>query len=300
MFSIFLGGRYMESNGWLSFLSTHGEYDPYLLNNMRDAIAHIVEAVDTRKKIIILGSLSMDKVVSITLLLRVLRYLNADVEYYIPESNEKNDEDKKILDRIDFFQGKLIIALGCEKLSEFLLRSLKQKDIGIISINNNTSKFSIEHCSKYCFVINPIFCAYPCKCLSISGITYKVLHALYMYYGLRCYDKYIDLAMFGTLLSGKPIKDENKIIIKNGLNKLKNSEVPGIKAILYQNNILDADMHNINKLMNAIEEQRDFYGGITTAKLVIELFTTSEEDKAVQIYKYLNNEMHSKKLKVLS
>lgn len=299
MFSIFLEGKYMENYyGWLGFSSSEGEYDPYLLENMERAVARIVAAVDEREKIIILGSLSMDKIISISLLLRVLRYLNADVEYYIPEVDEKKNKDKRILEHTDFFQSKLIIALGCENLSDTLLCSLKHKGIDVISINNCIPEINMEHYINYCLVINPNVCTYPCKYLSISGVTYKLLHALYMYYGLRCYDKYIDLVMFGTLLSGKPLKGENTVVIENGLNKIRNTEVPGIRAILTQNNIMEADLQKIHSFINTIENERDFYGGSTTAKLVIELFTTSEEDRATQICKYLNNEMTTRKLKV--
>ena len=62
------------------------EYNPYLMKNMSESVERLSKAINNREKIVIYGYYDVDGITAVSLLLLLLKYLNADVEYFIPES----------------------------------------------------------------------------------------------------------------------------------------------------------------------------------------------------------------------
>ena len=63
---------------------TEGLYDPMRLRDMDKAVAAIGEAIREKQKIIVFGDYDVDGITSTCVLLRYLRSLGADADYYIP------------------------------------------------------------------------------------------------------------------------------------------------------------------------------------------------------------------------
>ena len=67
-------------------------YNPFLLKGMKDALYRIIKAINEREKIVIYGFYDVDSITAISLLMLVLKFVNADVEYFIPsELSESRD-----------------------------------------------------------------------------------------------------------------------------------------------------------------------------------------------------------------
>ncbi len=89
--------------------------NPFLLNGMDRALKRIVKAVNYREKIVLYGYYDFDGIAAISLLLIVLKFLNADVEYFIPDclDKEHNINSTYIENHIKFLGADLIITVGC-------------------------------------------------------------------------------------------------------------------------------------------------------------------------------------------
>ena len=281
----------MEKCSNLYFSGFHGMYNPYMINNMESSVIRLVKAIDEREKIVVLGNSNIDSVAGISLLVLVLKYLNADVEYYIPENTEEGISDEEIVSNLSLLGVKLIITVGCGV--DFLpkLNFCSELGIDVILTDYRTYVNNFKNSN----MLNPSSDKYPYKHLSASGIAYKLVQALYMYYGLRYVDKYIDLVMIGTLMSKLPVTDENSVIVEKGIEKMTDSEVSGIRALAMINNIKTPDSKKVYKMIKSISQEVDFYAKSNNARIVVELFTTNDYDRAFQIAKYLNKEMHIKK-----
>ena len=158
--------------------------------------------------------------------------------------------------------------------------------MGILTINPKTSS------------------TYPNKSLSGSGVAFKLADAIYERYGANkkiLYD-YMDVIMIGTVADVVPMTDENRFIIKKGLNNLKKTKIKGLKYII---NYLKINPRNITTsdigffiapIFNAL-------GRIDNSKSVVnffiqeddfKLFSIIEEMKrANKIRRYLENEIYN-------
>ncbi|MHC6180663.1 DHH family phosphoesterase [Clostridium sp. JNZ X4-2] len=267
-----------------------GMKNPFLLKDMGEALKRIIEAVNEREKIVIYGTCDLDGITSVSLLLLVLKYLNADVEYFI--SDEINDFDIKsdiIENHIKFLGAKLIITVGCgiKSVSEIGLC----KSLGIDVIITDYHK-SGEVLPKTIIVDpNQKQCTYPSKDLTAAGVTFKLCQAISMYYEMKYIGKYLDLVTLGILSKRVDIKGENKIMVNHGMYYINYTNNYGVKALLKVNNISNVNRESMFSLssgmMCSIKNKRY----IDNARITVELFITESIDRAEQIAKYLKNEI---------
>ena len=88
---------------------SYNMYDPFLLKGMEAALYRIVKAINMREKIVIYGFYDVDSITAISLLMLVLKFLNADVEYFIPSkpTESRNLNEKDIINHIKYL-GQLL------------------------------------------------------------------------------------------------------------------------------------------------------------------------------------------------
>lgn len=261
-------------------------YNPFILKNMNKALEQMVEAINNRKKIIVYGIPNVDGLCALSSLILVLKYLNADVEYVIHDENFANGitlED--INNEVNFLGGEVLIALGID------LRSQKEEelctDLGINLIVLENKEVNTE--KKYIY-INPHqkSCQYRYKSLSISGLTFKLMQAIAIYYNIKCINKYLDLIVIGEHWAQVPARGESGIFIKEGKKFLFNTNNHGLRAIMDYHNIKNMNLDFMLHIIDVITPTINAVKISDNARIIIELLTTNEKDRADQITKYLN------------
>ena len=266
-------------------------YNPFLLKGMEDALYRIVKAINEREKIVLYGFYDVDGITAISLLMLVLKFLNADVEYFIPgEPSESRDlNEKDITSHIKYLGPGLIITLGCgiNSFSEIELCKYMGIDVIITDFHEPT-----KHAPDT-IVVNPKQkgCKYPFKELSTSGITFKLAQAISSYYKMKSVNKYMDLVMLGTISSKMNIYSENKIIVEEGIKQLSCTNNYGICALLKTHGIVIINKDTVSKLALTVMPTINPVGRMDNAKIVVELFITSDSYRALQISKYLDKEL---------
>lgn len=266
--------------------------DPFLLKDMGKALKRIIKAVNEREKIVIYGNCDLDGVTAVSLLFLVLKYLNADVEYFISDDmNDKLNINSRIVkNHIKFLGAKLMITTGCGSQSISQVELCRKLGIDVIITD-------YHHCANIlpeAIVINPNqkYCRYPFKDLTAVGVAFKLSQAISMYYQMRCISKYLDLVVLGTLSKGIELVGENKKMVDQGLYQLNYTNNYGFKALMKVHNIKKISKENICKLSNNMTPSTNKSNRyIDNARIAVELFTTENMDRAEQIAKYLKNEI---------
>jgi len=257
---------------------------------MRDALERTVRAINEREKIVIYGACNVDSICGVSLLLLLFKYLNADVEYYIPDTiNENSYMDTSVVENhIKFLGAGLVITVGCSVESNNQFQLCKSLGIDVIVIDNKETYNDIG-----VIMINPNQegCLYKFKNLGNAGLTYKLTQAISMYYNMKCSNKYIDLAALGTLAAGLSITDENEIIVCDGLRHIVKTNNHGIKALFKVQNIDDVNLDALLSIVFIVTPTINAIGKMDNARIVVELFTTNDGYRAEQIAKYLNKEV---------
>ncbi|NMM61213.1 delta(24)-sterol C-methyltransferase [Clostridium sp. P21] len=273
-----------------------GAQNPFALKGMKEALERIIKAVNEREKIVIYGYYDLDGITAVSLLLLVLKYLNADVEYVVPEDM---DEDfainaNIIKNHVKFLGAKLIITVGCGVNSVSQVELCKELGIDVII----TDYHKCAEVLPETVIVNPnqVDCEYTFKDLTAVGIAFKIAQAISMYYQMKCISKYLDLVMIGTLSRNINLTGENKVMISQGMYHLNYTNNYGLKALIKIHKIVNINKESIYKLAYNIIPSSKSKRTVDNARIAVELFTTSNMDRAEQIAKYLKNEIKGNEL----
>ncbi|HBF76535.1 MAG TPA: single-stranded-DNA-specific exonuclease RecJ [Clostridiaceae bacterium] len=261
-------------------------YNPFLLKDMDRAVKRIDDAIKGRQKVVIYGDYDADGITSTSILYTAFKRLGVDISYYIPDRmNEGYGINTDALNYIKSLAADLIITVDCGVTSFDEVEYAKSIGMDIIITDHHECKGKIPDT----IVVNPkrSDCTYPFKFLSGCGIAFKLIQALWINYGLSGYDDFLDIAAIGTVADSVSLTGENRIIVKNGLNIAKNTEKCGIKALKTVSGIEELNSRN---LAFGIVPRINAVGRLSDAKIAVELFTTNNYDKALQIAKYLDQE----------
>ncbi len=197
-------------------------YNPFILKDMNKAIQLMVSAINNRKKIVVYGIPNVDGLCAISSLILVLKYLNADIEYVVHDdsSSKSKISSKDIINNVHFLGGELLIALGIDLKSKEEEKLCKSLGIDLIVIENRNVNYDYEY-----IYINPNQrgCQYRYKNLSISGLTFKLMQAIAIYYNVKTINKYLDLILIGEKCTKLFKKGENSVLIKEGMRFLVNT-----------------------------------------------------------------------------
>lgn len=285
-------------------------HNPFLFENMEKVVQRIQKAGKNKEKIVIYGDYDVDGISGVAYLVIMLKRLGLNVDYYIPNRvHEGAGINKHVLSFLKKREAKLFITVDTSITDSEEILMLKNNGIDIIITDHHrqigVSENKDEEKELGILTINPKSSKnYPNKFLSGSGVAFKLADAIYERYGANkkiLYD-YLDIIMIGTVADVVPMTDENRFIIKKGLNNLKKTKIKGLKYIINYlkinpKNITTSDIgFFIAPIFNAL-------GRIDNSKRVVnffiqeddfKLFSIIEEMKrANKIRRYLENEIYN-------
>lgn len=203
-------------------------HDPFLLKDMDRATTRIKQAVSEGERILIFGDYDADGVTSTSLLVYVLRELDADYLTYIPNRFTEGYGPNESAFRWAKQQGVDVIITvdtGIAAWHEAIVA--KELDIDFIITDHHEPP---EQLPDAYAIINPkqADCHYPFKELAGAGVALKFAQALLGEPPTHL----LDLAAIGTIADLVPLKGENRKIAFEGLPLIEKSSKPGIQALL--------------------------------------------------------------------
>ena len=272
--------------------------DPYLMKDMKKAIDRIKKAIESGEKITIYGDYDCDGVSSTSILIKAFERCGADFNYHIPdrelEGYGMNCARVKILAE----QGTSLIVTcdnGIAAFEEIKLANelgmevilTDHHDIQLIDDENGEKIFAVPEAYA---VVNPHQhdCTYPFKLLCGAGIAFKLSIALYEALGISKSEalELVEICAIATVCDVVDLRNENRIIVKAGLEKLNNSNNIGINAL---KKVCDLEEKEIvaYHLGFVIGPCINATGRLKRASMSVELLTTSDREKAESLAKEL-------------
>ena len=229
---------------------------------------------------------NVDGLCAISSLILVLKYLNADIEYIIhDEASSSGIISEDIKNNVSFLGGQILITLGIDLSSEREEELCRDLGIDLIVLENK----EVNNERNYIYINpNQKGCQYRYKNLSISGLTFKLMQAIAIYYNIKSINKYLDLILIGEQWAEVPLKGENGVILKEGRKFLINTNNYGLRSIMNYYSIVEMDEECILKIIDVITPTINAVTMMDNARIIIELLTTTKKDRAEQITKYLN------------
>jgi len=227
-----------SKNSAVKFLRPEMKFldDIHKMKHLDSAINIVSDSIAAGGKIFIYGDYDADGVMSTVILVKTLKAFGADVRFYIPIREEEGyGLNIEAVRRIYAEGGQLIITCdnGIAALSEVAeAKSLGMKVIVIdhhepgFAINENEEK--IDLIPEADCVLDPKQqdCLYAFKQYCAAGLCYRFAEAFYGYHGreFACRDEFLTFAAFATICDIVPLTDENRILVRAGLETLKHNK----------------------------------------------------------------------------
>ena len=222
-------------------------HKPLLMKDMDKAVARMRRAVENGEKILIYGDYDVDGVTSVSLLYLYLTSLGADVRYYIPSrTGEGYGLSAAALDKFAAEGVTCIITVDTGVTANDEVRYATELGIDMVVTDHHECRLPLPEAVA---VVNPHRpdCPYPFKELAGVGVAFKFVTAfeseLALARGEREIDgvrkiclEYADLMAIGTVADVMPLVDENRVMVKFGLDKLQHTDRPGLAALIEEAN----------------------------------------------------------------
>lgn len=207
--------------------------DPFLLTDMRRAVDVINAAVDEGERICIFGDYDCDGIVSTAVLYGYLMSMGADVVCKIPEREEGYGLSMSAVEEMAGDGVGLIITV--DNGISAIVEAVRIAELGMKLVITDHHQPG-EALPEALAVVDPhrADCPSPFKQLCGAGVALKLCAALDGgSYDMVC-EQYLDLVAIATVADVVPLVGENRIIVSQGLQLLKNTENLGILALLEQ------------------------------------------------------------------
>jgi single-stranded-DNA-specific exonuclease len=265
-------------------------HDPYLMNGMHDASHRVLEALTNNEKICVYGDYDVDGTCSAALMYLFLKELGADVMTYIP--NRLTEGYGMSVQSIDYIkkQGvKLIITVDCGITAVDEIDHANSLGIDTVVCDHHQSK---EQLPKAYAILDPIKpgCNYPFKHLSGAGVAFKLARAVGDRIGKKPMPlKYLDLVALAGAADIVPLIDENRVLVKEGLEIINKNPRPGIAALIKLAR-MEAGSLTAGQIVFTVAPRINAVGRLGDANRAVELFTTDDPQKAMELAQVLEDE----------
>jgi len=206
-------------------------HDPFLLKDMDKAVHRIRKGISDKEKILVYGDYDVDGMTAVAMLKKALSILGAIVETYIPNRLEEGYGLNVGAIKKAHKEGvALIVTVDCGIGSFREIEYAKALKIDVV-VTDHHEIVGLKVPSAYA-VINPLqeSCAYPFKHLAGVGLAYKLVKALYDGTPFFAED-FLDLVSLGTIADIVPLKGENRILAKKGLDEMNKRNRIGLNAL---------------------------------------------------------------------
>ena len=313
---------YKDSSAAKSFIYMESEMlsDPFKMKDIDAAIEGIKAAVSAGEKITVYGDYDVDGVTSVCTLYLYLKSLGASVEYYIPNrAGEGYGVSMQAIDAIKENGSSLIITVDTGTTAIEEVEYAKSLGIKFIVTDHHECHAALPEALA---VVNPHRpdCEYPFKDLAGVGVVFKLICAYEervfgktrIEAATKIFGEYADLVAIGTIADVMPIKEENRIIVKYGLDMIERTSRVGLAALIEASSAKTEVQRTGTRKKKAkitsgyigytIAPRINAAGRIKTASMAVELFLCEDKAKALDIAEELcrtNKERQAEENKIM-
>lgn len=275
--------RYL--NGTISDL-----YDGMLMKDMDKAIDILKEKILEDKKIRVIGDYDIDGVNATYILLEGLERLGADVDSDIPDRiSDGYGLNRHLVERA--YEAGVDTLITCDNGIAAADEIAYGKEMGMTVIVTDHHEVTFdEQDGEKRYRIPPADavmdpkqpdCLYPFKGLCGAAVAYKLMEALWESMGKDSadLDDLIENVAIATIGDVMDLEDENRIFVKEGLQMLRRTKNPGLKALIECTGI-DKNSLNSYHIGFVLGPCINASGRLDTAKRALELLRAGTQKEA--------------------
>ena len=282
---------------------------PHLMKGMPKAAKILLESLQSKKPVTVYGDFDADGVTSTAVLSLFFTELDMVSRYYIPDRLTEGyglnlGAVKKIYEtnKKQWGEPGILITVDCGISDEEAIDEAKRLGFTVIITDHHKPPEKLPPADV---IINPLQpqCGFPCKNLAGVGVVF------YLILGLRSelmenfhwpkeripnLKSYMDLVAIGTVADQVPITGCNRIIVKAGLEILKQGNRVGIQKLLASTQGYESVV-STDDIAFCIAPRINAIGRIGSALKAVELLAADNHEVAEKLANELENANNKRK-----
>lgn len=276
----------------------HGDksllHDPYELSDIKKGAAIIIDEINQKSAIRVIGDYDVDGICSTYILVSGLRMFGADVDYVLPDRvKDGYGLSVKLVD--DAFEAGKSVILTCDNGIAASDQIAHAKDKGMTVVVTDHHEVPVDGDREILpagdAVIDPKRRDDNSSFKEICGavVAYKFLQVVAMELGRideaevqSFFDEMLVFAGLATVCDVMELRDENRVIVKESLKRIADTENIGLKALINVNK-LDAGAMSAFHYGFVIGPCLNASGRLDLASRAMSLFLEDDYNRAIAI-----------------
>jgi single-stranded-DNA-specific exonuclease len=280
-----------------AFLAAAEEHPPSAFAGIGVAIESILGHVRSRERITVHGDYDVDGVCSTAILVRVLRALGADVDWYLPDrATDGYGLNLKTVERLVARGTRLLVTADCAITAVEEVAAARALGIEVVVTDHHAPRADGELPDAP--LVHPAVCGYPCPELCATAVAYKLAQALWetahdgTAHAGRAYrvEEDLDLVALASIADVVALTGENRALVRRGLRALAATAKPGLRALMAVARVGSSPAHPVGEraVGFALAPRLNAAGRMYRADAGLELILTEDPIRAGQIAQELD------------
>lgn len=280
-----------------------GLHPPLSLPGVPEAADRIAAAIAEKRKICVYGDYDVDGVTGTAILLRLLTRLGADAVFHTPlrlsEGYGLNAERLRELARAGV---SLVVSVDCGIASIAEADEAKRVGLELIVTDHHEMKVGLDGplLPDAAVLVHPrLPGGYPFGDLCGAGVAFKLAWAVAQRAsgGDRVSPELrellldaVGLAALGLVADVVPLRDENRIFVRHGLERIRANPSVGLKALLDAAGVKPENAITAEDVGFKLAPRLNAAGRLGCARMAVELLTTSSPSIATKTAEFLEGQ----------
>ena len=289
-----------------AFLAADEEHPPTAFAGIERAIEPILRHVCSGERITIHGDYDVDGVCSTAVLVRSLRRIGGNVDWYLPDrATDGYGLNLLTVQRLAARGTRLLVTVDCAITAvDEVARAL---ELGMEVVVTDHHAPRADGVLPEAPIVHPAVCCYPCPDLCATAVAFKLAVALEQAAaaagcadasavdasGGRALEEDLDLVALATIADVVTLVGENRTLVRRGLRALAGTAKPGLRALMAVARV-DPGKLNERSVAFALAPRLNAAGRLYRADAPLELILTEEEPRAAQVAEELGRANHER------
>lgn len=265
-------------------------HDPMQLQGMDLTVERLLRAREDGEKILVHGDYDVDGVTAAVLITRSLQLTGFEnVHCFIPHRIDDGYGLGRTAAERAAVQGcSLLLAVDCGTSDLDSVNRLNAAGVDVLILDHHLPGPELPNATA---LVNPKQpdCPYPFKDLCSAGLAFKLSLALHLRLQ-RPFNAaaYASMAALGTVADLVPLVDENRLLVRLGLDHLRQPKNPGMRELLQVSGVDPGRAPSAGQVGFRVAPRINAAGRLASADLAAQLFLTADPGKARQIARQLD------------
>jgi single-stranded-DNA-specific exonuclease len=273
-----------------------GLLPPHLLPGVEGGATAILEAVRAGKRLCVYGDYDVDGTTGTAVLMRLFTILKAKAEFYVPNRVEEGYGVNMAAVRQLAASGvDLLITVDCGITAVEEVAEAKRLGMTVVVTDHHEMKAKLPAADH---LVHPGLpgSEYPPGTLSGSGVAFKLAWMVAQRASNNAkvappFREFLldslALAALGLVADVMPLRGENRVFVKHGLDRLNAKPVLGLQALVNQCGMREGTKLKAEDIAFKLAPRLNAAGRLECARLVVDLLTTTNPVHAQTTAEYL-------------